>query len=202
MNKATWLLLPLLVCLALSALASGSPELEALETLRHGFAASSDFTADITQEKRLSLMKHTLVSRGMVRFKKPDLFFMELYPPHASRLLLKDNVMTMRLSGQGTIDRFVLPPDQSLTKWFAYLGKPLSATPEGMDLKAEQRRKLWTLQISPRGTGSVQKLTLNFDQEGKVSRVVIEERNHDMTTLKFSRIRRNVGLKDDDFQVE
>ena len=144
-------------------------------------------------------MKHTLVSRGMVRFKKPDLFFMELYPPHASRLLLKDNVMTMRLSGQGTIDRFVLPPDQSLTKWFAYLGKPLSATPEGMDLKAEQRRKLWTLQISPRGTGSVQKLTLNFDQEGKVSRVVIEERNHDMTTLKFSRIRRNVGLKDDDF---
>ena len=182
--------------------ASDGLALEALETLRRGFAGSSDFTADITQEKQLALMKKTLVSRGQVRFKKPALFFMELYPPHASRLLLKDNVMTMRLIEQGVTDRIVLLPDQSLTKWLTYLVTPLRILPEGMDVKAEHIGKFWSVRILPQGKGAVQQLSLNFDQEGKVSRIVIEERNHDRTTLIFSKMRRNVGLADKDFQVD
>jgi outer membrane lipoprotein carrier protein len=195
-------LLLLLLWLAVTSHASGRRELEAMETLRRGFAGSSDFTAEITQEKRLALMKQTLVSRGLVRFKKPGTFFMELYPPHASRLLLKDNVMIMRLVEQGVTDRVVLPPEESLTKWLDYLAKPLISLPEGMDVKAERRGKLWTLQIFPRGKGGVQQLTLNFDSEGTVSRIVIAERNHDKTTLIFSKVRRNVGLEDKDFRVE
>ena len=195
-------MLLLLLWLAVTSHASGRLELEAMETLRRGFAGSNDFTAEITQEKRLALMKQTLVSKGRVRFKKPDSFFMELYPPHASRLLLKDNVMVMRLVEQGVTDRVVLPPDESLAKWLDYLAKPLLSLPEGMDVKAERRGKLWTLQIFPQGKGGVQQLTLNFDLEGTVSRIVIAERNHDKTTLSFSRMRRNVGLLDKDFKVE
>jgi outer membrane lipoprotein carrier protein len=191
-----------LLLLAAAARASGRLELEAMETLRRGFAGSSDFTAEITQEKRLSLMKQTLVSKGQVRFKKPGTFFMELYPPHASMLLLRDNVMLMRLPEQGVTDRIVLPPDESLTKWLDYLAKPILSLPEGLDVKAERRGKLWTLQIFPQGKGGVQQLTLNFDQEGTVSRIVIAERNHDRTTLIFSKMRRNVGLQDKDFRLE
>jgi outer membrane lipoprotein carrier protein len=200
--KRSLSLVLLLLLLPCTALAAGSPALEAMETLRRGFAGSNDFTAEITQEKRLALMKQTLVSKGIVRFKKPDQFFMELYPPHASRLLLKDNVMTMRLVEQGVTDRIVLPPDESLKKWFDYLAKPLQALPEGMEVKAERRGAFWTMQIFPKGRGAVHRLTLSFDLEGKVSRIVIEERNHDRTTLIFSKMRRNVGLQERDFQVE
>jgi outer membrane lipoprotein carrier protein len=200
--KTTILILLFLLLLAAASRASGRLELEAMETLRRGFAGSRDFTAEITQEKRLSLMKQTLVSKGLVRFKKPGTFFMELYPPHASRLLLKDNVMLMRLAEQGVTDRIVLPPDESLTKWLDYLAKPLLSLPEGLDAKAERRGKLWTLQIFPQGKGGVQQLTLNFDLEGTVSRIVIAERNHDRTTLIFSKMRRNVGLQDKDFRVD
>jgi outer membrane lipoprotein carrier protein len=195
-------LLILLLLLAAPACAATQLALEAMETLRRGFAGSSDFTAEITQEKQLALMKQKLVSKGVVRFKKPDLFFMELYPPHASRLLLKDNVMTMRLPEQGGTDRIVLPPEESLKKWFDYLAKPLSALPEGMEVKAERRGKLWTMQISPASSGAVRQLTLKFDQEGMVSRIVIEERNRDRTTLIFNKMRRNVGLQEKDFRVE
>jgi outer membrane lipoprotein carrier protein len=191
-----------LVVLAATSHAAGGPALEALETLRRGFAGSSDFTADITQEKRLAMMKKTLVSRGIVRFRKPDQFFMELYPPHASKLLLKDNVMTMRLLEQGVTDRVVLPPEESLKKWFDYLAAPLQSLPDGLDVKAERRGKLWNLQIFPKGKGAVQQLNLSFDQDGKLGRIVIEERNHDRTTLTFSNLRRNVGLQDKDFRAE
>jgi outer membrane lipoprotein carrier protein len=202
--KKTAFMLLLLLALRPAALfgASGALELEALETLRRGFAGSRDFTAEITQEKRLSLMKQTLVSHGRVRFKWPGTFFMELYPPHASRLLLKDNVMVMRLPEQGTSDRIVLPPEESLTKWLAYLAKPLQALPEGLEAKAERHGSLWTLQIYPRAKSGVQQLTLDFDLDGTVRRIVIAERNHDKTTLNFSKVRRNVGLQEKDFQVE
>jgi len=191
-----------LMLFASSAGAAGNPALEAMETLRRGFAGSTDFSAEITQEKQLALMKRKLVSKGAVRFKKPDTFFMELYPPHASRLLLKDNVMTMRLIEQGVTDRIVLPPEESLKKWFDYLAKPLKSLPEGMEVKAERRGKLWTMQIFPLSKGAVQQLTLNFDQDGKLSRIVIEERNRDRTTLTFKRMRRNVGLQEKDFKIE
>ena len=202
MVKGALAILLVVTFLASAAPAAGGPALEAMETLRRGFAGSGDFTAEITQEKHLALMKHTLVSRGVVRFKKPDLFFMELYPPHASRLLLQDNVMTLRLPEQGTTDRIVLPPDESLTKWFDYLARPIRALPEGMDLKAEHRGRLWILRIFPHGKGAVHELTLNFDQDGGISRIVIEEQNHDWTTLIFSKMRRNVGLRAKDFKVE
>jgi outer membrane lipoprotein carrier protein len=199
--KTILLLLGLFIANSASA-AGGDPALEAMETLRRGFARTTDFTAEISQEKHLALMKKKLVSKGVVRFKKPDNFFMELYPPHASRLLLKDNVMTMKLPDQGVVNRVALPPEEGLKKWFAYLAKPVNTLPEGMEVKAERKGKFWTMQLHPKSKGSVQQLTLTFDQDGKISRIAIEERNQDRTVLTFNKIRRNVGLQDKDFSLE
>lgn len=185
-----------------SSRAASDPALEAMETLRRGFAGITDFTADITQEKYLSLMKQKMVSKGIVRFKKPNVFYMELYSPHASRLLLKDNIMTMKLPDQGVTNKVALPPEETLKKWFAYLGKPVTTLPEGVDVKAERHGKLWNMQIFPKSKGSVKQLLLTFDNEGKISRIVIDERNRDRTILLFSKFRRNVGLKDSDFRIE
>jgi outer membrane lipoprotein carrier protein len=201
MKKALLLLL-LALSITTSAHAAGDLALEAMETLRRGFAGATDFTAEITQEKQLVLMKQKMVSKGLVRFKKPDTFFMELYSPHASRLLLKDNVMTIRLTEQGVTDKVVLPPEEGLKKWFAYLAKPANKLPEGVDVKAERHGKLWTMQILPKSKGSVQQLTLSFDSDGKISRIVIEERNRDRTILLFHKMLRNVGLRDRDFRTE
>ena len=199
--------IPLLIALFITAVTTpahcaGDPAIEALETLRRGFAGTTDFTAEITQEKQLALMRHKMVSKGVVRFKKPDTFFMELYPPHPSRLLLKDNVMTIRLVDQGVTDRVVLSPEEGLGKWFAYLGKPVTKLPEGVEVKAERQGKFWIVQLLPKGKGAVKQLTLKFDQEGTVSRIVIEERNKDRTDLSFQKLRRNVGLQDKEFKVE
>ena len=202
MKKIFLLLLLLLLNLAATAQAAADPAVEALETLRRGFAGISDFTADITQEKHLALMKQKMVSRGVVRFRKPDTFFMELYPPHGSRMLLKDNVMTMRLTEQAVPEKVVLPPEEGLKKWFVFLARPVTSLPEGVDVKAERRGKLWTMQILPKSKGSVKGLSLTFDADGNISRLVIDERNNDQTVLSFKKVRRNVGLKDADFKVE
>ena len=184
------------------AQAAQNNALEALETLRRGFAGLNDFTADVVQEKHLVMMKKKMISKGQVRFKKPDLFFMELLPPHASRLTLRGNEMTLWLPEQGESQRIVLPPENGFEKWLAYLDKPVREAPEGVDLKAEQKGNSWTLRVNPRKKAGMKEMQLGFDLEGRISRIVLVENNGDRTDIKFSNLRRNVGLKDKDFQQE
>lgn len=202
MKKVLLVVLIFFTVLVPSAHAAPNKALEALETLRQGFAGMTDFTADIVQEKQMAMMKRKMVSKGIVRFRKPGAFFMELFPPYGSRMLLRDNVLTMRLPEQGVTDRIVLPPDESLEKWFAYLAKPLTALPEGVEARAERQGRNWSLQLFPKGKGGVKELQINFDGEGKIQRLVIEERNRDRTVIRFANMRRNAGLKDKDFQLD
>lgn len=175
--------------------------LEGLEVLRRGFAEMTDFTAEITQEKQLALMKQKMVSRGVIRFRKPGTFFMELYPPHGSRLLMQDNVLTIRLTDQGTTDRMVLPPEQSLEKWMTLLSRPITTLPEGVEVRGVRQGDSWTVHIIPAGTGGVKELQITFDLEGRIRRLAIEERNRDRTVIRFANLRRNVGLKEKDFRL-
>ena len=182
--------------------AAQNPALEALETLRRGFADISDFTAEITQEKQLALMKQRMVSRGLVRFKKPGVFFMELFPPHASRLRLKNNILTVRYPKEGITDRITIPPEEGLEKWFTYLARPVTTLPEGVEIKAERQGDLWNLRILPGSKGGVKELRLVFDGEGRIKTLTIAEQNSDRTVIKFHNLRRNAGLKEQDFQVD
>ena len=188
--------------MASPAPAAQNQALEALETLRRGFADISDFTAEISQEKQLALMKQKMVSRGMVRFKKPGIFYMELYPPHASRLRLKNNILTVRYPKEGITDRITIPTEEGLEKWFTYLARPVTALPEGMEVRAERLGDLWNLRILPGSKGGVKELRLVFDGEGRIRTLTIAEQNSDRTVIKFHNLRRNAGLREQDFQVD
>lgn len=183
------------------ALAKPLDPVAGLELLRKSFATMNDFTAEITQEKQLAMMKRKLVSTGTVRFKKPDLFFMELNPPHASRLLLRDNTLTLYLVQEKSSQQIVLPPEQSLQRWFGYLARPVTALPDGVQVKADQQGDRYTLQIVPRAQGQVKAFTLTVLEDGRLKKLVIDERNGDRTTITFNRFLRNQGLADREFRV-
>jgi outer membrane lipoprotein carrier protein len=178
------------------------PPLEALETLRNAFAGMTDFSAEIIQEKQLSLMKRKLVSTGYVRFKKPGLFFMEIDPPHASRLLLNDTTLTLNLLREKSTSRAVLPPEQGLQRWFAIFAKPLKRLPEGMEVRADQQGELLTVTIAPAGGGQVREIAVTLLPDGTFRRLSIVEQRGDRTVITFSRMLKNKGLVDKDFRVE
>ena len=192
----------LMLTAALKAEARNLTPVEGLEALRRSFGTMQDFTADLTQEKQLSIMKKKLVMQGQIRFKKPDRFYMELVPPYSSKVLLKDTVLLQRLGNQGELQRIVLPPEQGLSRWFATLAKPITAVPEGMEVRAEQTGSQTSVTIRPAKGGQLKELTVVLHDDGTVRKLVLEERAGDKTVMTFRKTRKNVGLTDADFRLE
>ncbi|MHC1696997.1 MAG: outer membrane lipoprotein carrier protein LolA [Geobacteraceae bacterium] len=170
--------------------------------LRKAFVGINDFTAEITQEKQLSLMQRKMVANGEVRFKKPDTFYMELYAPYASRVLLKGTSLTLKLPKEGIRQKLTLPPEQGLGRWFEFLDHPVKALPAGFDIRAERRGGTVFLQIVPRKKGAMKELQLVFQQGGALKRLIIEENNRDTTVITFSRMKKNTGMSEKDFRLD
>ncbi len=199
---ALCLLPAILLLLAAVAGAAAIPPQEGLELARKGFAGMTDFTADITQEKQIALLKRTQVSSGQVRFRRPDTFYMEVYSPFASRMLLKDNVLSMVFPAEGIRQKTVLPPEEGLRHWFALVDRPVARLPEGVDIRAERRGDTITLRIIPTAKKGVKELKVSLYDDGRPRRLVIEEQNRDRTVITFRRVRKNVGLTEKDFRIE
>ena len=198
-------LLPaLLVMVFISPIAHAAeiPPLEGLELVRKGFAGMTDFTAEITQEKQIALLKKTMTSTGQVRFRRPDTFYMEVYSPYASRLLLKDNILSMLLPAEGIRQKTVLPPEEGLRHWFLLFDRPVTRLPAGVELRAERRGDTVTLRIIPVGKKGVKELRITLFDDGRPRRLAIEEQNRDRTVINFQKVRKNVGLADKDFRIE
>lgn len=191
-----------IVFVAHSASAASISPLDGLEMLRKAFVGVNDFSAKITQEKTLSLMKKKMVANGEVRFKKPDMFYMELYSPYASRILLKDNALTLKLPNEEVRQKVALPAGQGLGAWFEFLDHPVKALPEEFSVRAERQGETVLLSIAPRKKGAMKELQIVFQQGGRLNRLVIEENNRDMTVITFSKMKKNCGLSENDFLLE
>ncbi|HWI39940.1 MAG TPA: outer membrane lipoprotein carrier protein LolA [Verrucomicrobiae bacterium] len=194
--------LPVLALAALllpgSAAAAGGAA--ALERLRASLAATEDFTAEIVQEKHLSILKKKLVSHGTVKFRKPDLFLMELAPPEASRLLLRDSLLEIRMP-DGARQQIPLPGDQGLRKWVSLLARPVTSLPEGVEASSETGAGGETVTIRP-GKGQVASIAVTLAADGKIRSLQIAEKNGNRTLVTFRKMRTNVGLSEKEFRIE
>lgn len=203
MNRCLPIVAFLLVLAApFSAQARSLTPVEGLEALRRSFAGLQDFTAELTQEKQLSIMKKKLVMQGVIRFKKPDRFLMVLHPPYSGTVLLKDTVLEQRLGVHGERQRIVLPPEQGLSRWFATVARPVTNVPEGMEVRAEHNGSLISVVIRPAKGGQLKELTIVLQEDGTVRKLVLEERAGDRTVMTFRKTRKNVGLTESDFHLE
>lgn len=185
-----------------TAVAAGMKPLDGLELVRNRFAGMADFTAEITQEKQIALLKRTLISSGQIRFKRPDMFYMEVYSPDPSRLLLTDNILTMVLPSDGIRQKTVLPRDEGLSHWFRLVDRPISKLPEGVNVRAERHDGYITLWVQPKEKKGVKEIRLTLLEDGSPRKLVIEEQNLDRTVINFRRVRKNVGLTADDFRMD
>lgn len=174
---------------------------DGLEALRKAFSGINDFTADISQEKKLSVMKRTMKMNGVVRFRKPDLFYLEIVSPYKSRMLLNDAVIEQVMGGSNERSRIILPPEQGLKGWFVRFNQPVKSIPDGMNIQSDLTGSVYTVNVLPKSKGQIKQLSIVFQQDGTIKKIAITEKNGDRSTMLFKNIKRNTGLTARDFRL-
>ena len=139
---------------------------------------------------------------GALRFKKPDLFFMEINRPYSSRMLLRDNIIEQVAGRDRAPTRIALPPEQGLKQWFSKLASPVTSLPDGVAVQAELTNSVYTVTIASLVKGQVKDVSIVFHEDGTIRRLVINEQNGDRATMTLKKLRRNVGLTERDFRLE
>src|SRR4030043_323186 len=105
---------------------------EVVQRIRESREKTKDFSADLLQEKKISLLKEKVISKGRIRFKKPDKISIEFFHPETSQMVydgktfllyFKEEKMAERYQVQGNpvVEKYLLfskdPFQEKLAQW-------------------------------------------------------------------------------------
>jgi outer membrane lipoprotein carrier protein len=204
---AAWLLIVLVVVSGspLSSLAAESNSAEAIvDRLQKSYDATADFTADFRQENEVKTLNRTLKASGKVSFKRPGKMLWRYDEPKGQFVL-----------ADGKHLYFYQPEQNQLIKTplkNAFRGDiPLSFLLGLGNLKKEFNAALksteensYVLRLEPKGeAGGFSEILLAVSKSSSdILWVSIRDAAANLTTIRFSGMRKGVGLNDSLFQVQ
>jgi outer membrane lipoprotein-sorting protein len=182
---------------------------ELLEGVQKKLLTVTSIQADFTQQKRLTVMKHTLNIRGTFAMQKPDKFVWSVQEPVRYAIRVEgdeirqwdedtNKVQVIHAGGDPT---FKAITDQ-IQSWFLGDYKSLEQSYDVFQLG----EKPLSLRFAPRGESMVSKLIKNievtFDEKGlQIDKMVIHETSGDLTTINYSNVHLNEPINADTWEI-
>ena len=162
-----------------------------------------DFTADLTQEKRISFLREKIISHGVIEFKRPNKVLIELFDPDPSLMVVDGNSLWLYFKRERVAQRYHVGNNPVLKKYLMILDNPL----EGDWGKVTSIRKEGTfvvLDVIPReAEGIFSKITLWLStQNWLIKKLALYEKSGDLTILSYENIQVNRGIPDSRFTVD
>ena len=173
-----------------------------LEQCKKAQSAIADFSADITQIKKSSLMKESIVSRGQMRFKRPDRLWIQMYPPYPSITVLDKGVLLIYLPEEKQVQRYQVAGNPALAKWLLFFQAPLETLGKRIWLQ-EERADTVVLRLEPaEDLALFKEIKISLDTTiWMPKQVELLETNGDCTTITYDNIKINTGIADTSFQL-
>jgi outer membrane lipoprotein-sorting protein len=173
-----------------------------LEQIKKAQDAIEDFTADINQVKVSSLSKEPAVSRGRMRFKRPDQIWMEMYPPYPNITVLNKGVLLIYFPDEKVAQRYQVAGNPALAKWLLFFQNPIEALGKKIWLQEEKAGEV-VLGITPKEDLAIfQKIRIAIDTSNWLPKSVeLVEKNSDRTTINYYNIKINSGIPDASFKL-
>jgi len=164
--------------------------------------AIADFTADINQVKVSSLFQEPVVSRGRMRFKRPDRIWVEMYPPYPSITVLHKGVFLIYFPDERVAQRYQVASNPVLAKWLLFFQNPIDTLGKKIWLQEEKAGEV-VLGIAPAEDLAIfQKIKISVDTANWLPKSVeLIEKNGDRTTINYCNIKTNTGIPDDSFKL-
>ncbi|OGP55697.1 MAG: hypothetical protein A2Y65_03015 [Deltaproteobacteria bacterium RBG_13_52_11] len=163
--------------------------------------AIEDFTADIKQVKVASLSNEPVVSRGRMRFKKPNQIWVEMYPPYPNVTVLNKGILLIYFPDEKVAQRYQVAGNPALTKWLLFIQNPIETLGKKIWLQEEKTEEV-VLGIDPAEDLAIfQEIRISIDtSQWMPKRVELVEKNGDRTIINYHNIRINSGIPDSSFE--
>ena len=203
-----WLgsLMILSMSVALPVQAAGQGELDkdfVLRQLARVQGEVEDFTADLIQEKRISLLREKVISRGVIQFKRPNKVLIELFDPDPSLMVVDGTTLWLYFKRERVAQRYQVGDNPMLKRYLMILenpfrdewGKPASIRKEG---------DFAVLEVIPGEAETIYaKVTLWVStQTWLIRKLALYEKGGDFTILSYENIRVNTGIPDSNFTLD
>jgi outer membrane lipoprotein carrier protein len=175
---------------------------EVVKRLREVQEKTKDFSADLHQEKKLSLMKEKIVSRGRIRFKKPDKVSIEFFHPESSQMVFDGKTILLYYKEEKLAERYSLRSNPMAERYLLFSKDPFQEKLAEWRI-LEDRESFLVMEIIPKVKDPLfVKTRLRVSKKDwMVIGMEMIEKNGDTTSIRYSNMKVNIGLTDSDFEI-
>jgi outer membrane lipoprotein carrier protein len=175
---------------------------EVVKRLKEVQEKTKDFSADLHQEKKLSLMKEKIVSRGRIRFKKPDKVSIEFFHPESSQMVFDGKTVLLYYKEEKLAERYSLRSNPMAERYLLFSKDPFQEKLAEWRI-LEDRESFLVMEIIPKVKDPLfVKTRLRVSKKDwMVIGMEMIEKNGDTTSIRYSNMKVNTGLTDSDFEI-
>ncbi len=162
-----------------------------------------DFTADLIQEKRISLLEKDIISHGVIAFKRPDKVLIELFDPDPCLMVVDGNSLWLYFKRERVAQRYHVGNNPMLKRYLMILDNPLRGE-WGEYTSIRREGGFVVLDVTPGEAEAIfSKITLWVSNKSwLIKKLALYEKSGDLTTLSYENIRLNTGIPDSHFKVD
>ena len=191
-------------CSPLTAAEEIKIEDRVVESLQKSYDSTVDFVADFRQETELKTLNRTLKAWGKVSFKRPGRMLWRYEEPKGQWVLADGKSLYYYQPEEGQIlktplkNAFRSDVPLSFLLGIGNLKNDFRVTFKGL------QQEHYILQLAPKGqSGGVDEVMLGVDRQAfGIGWARIRDPAGNVTTVRFSNIKRGVGLKDSVFHLQ
>ncbi|MDI6764958.1 MAG: outer membrane lipoprotein carrier protein LolA [Thermodesulfobacteriota bacterium] len=175
---------------------------EVVQRIRESREKTKDFSADLLQEKKISLLKEKVISKGKIRFKKPDKISIEFFHPETSQMVYDGKTFLLYFKEEKMAERYQVQGNPVVEKYMLFSKDPFQEKLAQWRI-VEDRETVLALEILPKVKDALFVKTRMWISKKDWTMTAMEmvEKNGDTTTLRYSNVRVNMGLADSDFEI-
>lgn len=175
---------------------------EVVQRIRESREKTKDFSADLLQEKKISLLKEKVISKGRIRFKKPDRISIEFFHPETSQMVYDGKTFLLYFKEEKMAERYQVQGNPVVEKYMLFSKDPFQEKLAQWRI-VEDRETVLVMEILPKVKDPLfvkTKLWIS-KKDWIITGMEMVEKNGDTTSLRYSNMRVNMGLSDSDFEI-
>ncbi|MBM4276890.1 MAG: outer membrane lipoprotein carrier protein LolA [Deltaproteobacteria bacterium] len=175
---------------------------EVVQRIRESREKIKDFSADLLQEKKISLLKEKAISKGRIRFKKPDRISIEFFHPETSQMVYDGKTFLLYFKEEKMAERYQVQGNPVVEKYLLFSKDPFQEKLAQWRI-VEDRETVLALEVFPKVKDPLFVKTRMWisKKDWIITGMEMVEKNGDTTTLRYSNMRVNMGLADSDFEI-